>query len=207
VGIVQKTLDEEIESLGLYKERVQIEVDVMKKRLMTNIENQSKVGGRGLGNGDLQKMNVGMPGVDGSRLDVETEVFLKRVEKDNERTISLTTTQKLEFEQFRQETVGAIDLLDKELKKIKYEVDDNGSKKAVIIEGQDGAKYDIGRIAKQNNYLKRKLDEVTSEINNKISTLEYRVQAEQGTGTGNSKMITGHGRMGAIEDVDARIYQ
>jgi hypothetical protein len=207
VGIVQKTLDEEIESLGLYKERVQIEVDVMKKRLITNIENQSKAAGVGRdpGGEGVQKTSVMMPGIDGSRLDVETEVFLKRVEKDNERTISLTTTQKLEFEQFRQETVGAIDLLDKELKKIKYDVDDNGSKKAVIVEGQDGAKYDIGRIAKQNNYLKRKLDEVTSEINNKISTLEYRVQAEQGTG--NSKMITGHGRVGAIEDVDARIYQ
>lgn len=202
---MQKTLDEEIESLGLYKERVQIEVDVMKKRLMTNIENQSKVAGHGLGGGDLGKISGGVPGVDGSRLDVETEVFLKRVEKDNERTISLTTTQKLEFEQFRQETVGAIDLLDKELKKIKYDVDDNGSKKAVIIEGQDGAKYDIGRISKQNNYLKRKLDEVTSEMNNKISTLEYRVQAEQRTG--NSKMITGQGRVAAIEDVDARIYQ
>jgi hypothetical protein len=202
---VQKTLDEEIESLGLYKERVQIEVDVMKKRLMTNIENQSKVGGHGLGDGDLGIISGGVPGVDGSRLDVETEVFLKRVEKDNERTISLTTTQKLEFEQFRQETVGAIDLLDKELKKIKYDMDDNGSKKAVIIEGQDGAKYDIGRICKQNNYCKRKLDELTSEISNKISTLEYRVQAEKRTG--NCKMITGQGRVAAIEDVDARIYQ
>ena len=197
-GAIQKSLDTEIEGQNQYKERVDIEVDTMKRHIQG-----SEVKHRNDKNPQSEGDRTGAIG----KLDLDTEILIKKVERDANKSINLSIEHKIDYEHFKKETVAAIEIIDIEMKKMKQSIDEEGSK-SVIHEGKDGAKYDIGRIAKQNNYQKRKLDEVTTDLRDRISKIQIHQLSERSSGAPVPyKTNPGTQLPYDIEEVDSRVIQ